>query len=174
MHAAPRLGTMHNGRMSADDERRPRPEAGGPGAVTLRTGTVADVDEVLRVWAGAGAHPTSTDDVASVGALVARDPDALLVAEIDGRMVGTLIATWDGWRGNMYRLAVLPDVRRRRIASLLVAEGGRRLQALGCRRVTALVLDVDVHAAEFWTQVGYVIYPMTRYVHTMETAPAGD
>jgi ribosomal protein S18 acetylase RimI-like enzyme len=137
----------------------------------VRTATVADVDQVLSVWAGAGAHPTSTDDAASVGALVARDPDALLVAEIDGRMVGTLMATWDGWRGNMYRLAVLPDVRRRGIASLLVHEGESRLRALGCRRITALVLDVDAHAAGFWTEVDYVTHPMTRYVHTVEPAP---
>jgi ribosomal protein S18 acetylase RimI-like enzyme len=134
----------------------------------VRRATGADVDEVLSVWAGAGAHPTSTDDAVSVGALVARDPGALLVAEIGGRIVGTLMATWDGWRGNMYRLAVLPDVRRRGIASLLVHEGEGRLRALGCRRITALVLDVDAHAADFWTGVDYVTYPMTRYVHSLE------
>jgi hypothetical protein len=33
---------------------------------------------------------------------------ALLVAEADGRVVGAIVAGWDGWRGNMYRLAVLP------------------------------------------------------------------
>jgi len=155
----------HNGRVTADGE--PRADDGGPGTVTIRTGTVADVDEVLRVWAGAGAHPTTTDDAASVTALVGRDPDALLLAETGGRLVGTLIATWDGWRGNMYRLAVLPEVRRRGIATALVSEGERRLQALGCRRVTALVVDSDAHAASFWTEVDYERYPMKRYVHTL-------
>jgi ribosomal protein S18 acetylase RimI-like enzyme len=161
--------------MSTDDERISDAPM-GPRGVTLRTATVADVDEVLNVWTGAGAHPTSTDDAASLGALVARDPDALLVAETGGRIVGTLVATWDGWRGEMYRLAVAPHVRRQGIASRLVREGERRLRALGCRRVTALVLDVDVHAAEFWTEVGYVTYPMTRYVHSLEPdrATEGD
>lgn len=142
------------------------------GPVILRSGTADDVDAVLGVWAGADAHPTATDDAPSVAALVARDSDALIVAEIGGRMVGTVIATWDGWRGNMYRLAVLPDVRRRGIAASLVSEGERRLRASGCRRVTALVVDVDVHAADFWTSVDYVPYPMTRHVHTLEPAPA--
>ncbi len=155
--------------MAADDE--PRSHHGGPGSVTVRTGTVADVEDVLRVWAAAGAHPTTTDDVAAVTGLVRRDGDALLLAEVGGRLVGTLIATWDGWRGNMYRLAVLPEVRRRGIAAALVHEGERRLRAHGCRRVTALVVDTDVHAADFWTQVDYVPYPMKRYVHTLGTAP---
>jgi ribosomal protein S18 acetylase RimI-like enzyme len=135
--------------------------------LTVRTATVADGDGVLALWAGADAHPTTTDDAASVTALVQRDADALLVAEIGGRMVGTLMATWDGWRGNMYRLAVLPDVRRRGIATALVHEGERRLAALGCRRVSALVVDIDDHAADFWVGVDYVRYPMTRYVHSL-------
>jgi ribosomal protein S18 acetylase RimI-like enzyme len=138
---------------------------------TLRTGTPADVTAVLDLWIGAGAHPTTTDDVASVTALMARQPDALVVAEMAGQMVGTLIATWDGWRGNMYRLAVRPDVRRHGIAAALVGEGERRLGQRGCRRITALVADEDIGAADFWTAADYVRYPMERYVRTLVPAP---
>jgi ribosomal protein S18 acetylase RimI-like enzyme len=142
--------------------------------LTLRTATAADIDEVLGLWTAAGAHPTTTDDAPSLAALLARDADALLLGEIAGAMVGTLIATWDGWRGNMYRLAVRPEVRRRGIAATLVRAGEHRLRALGCRRVTALVVDVDAGAADFWTRVGYDRYPMKRYVHTLsaDTPPA--
>ncbi|HVC70894.1 MAG TPA: GNAT family N-acetyltransferase [Acidimicrobiales bacterium] len=133
----------------------------------LRRGNTADVPAVLALWVDAGTHRTSTDDTDAVKGLVARDHEALLIAEIDGRMVGTLIAGWDGWRGNLYRLAVVPDVRRRGIAAALVAEAERRFRSLGCRRVTALVVDADPHAVEFWTAVGYEPYPMKRYVRTL-------
>ena len=143
----------------------------GPGShdrtVNLRTGTTADVPAVLAVWIAAGAHPTSTDDTSCLVALVRRDPDALLVAEIDGRLVGTLIATWDGWRGDMYRLAVLPDVRRRGIAALLVRHGEDRLLDLGCRRVQALVVAADDRASAFWTGIGYIPDSLRRYVHSL-------
>jgi predicted N-acetyltransferase YhbS len=69
----------------------------------------------------------------------------------------------------MYRLAVRPDVRRRGLAATLVRAGEDRLRALGCRRVTALVVDVDAGAADFWTHVGYDRYPMKRYVRTLPT-----
>jgi ribosomal protein S18 acetylase RimI-like enzyme len=41
------------------------------------------------------------------------------VAEGDGEIVGALIAAWDGWRGNMYRLAVREGHRREGIGLAL-------------------------------------------------------
>jgi ribosomal protein S18 acetylase RimI-like enzyme len=140
-------------------------------ALTLRTATADDIAAVLELWPPAGAEPTSTDDVLSLTTLLARDPDALVLAEIGGRMVGTLIATWDGWRGSMYRLAVLPELRRRGIATLLVGQGERRLRALGCRRIQALVVDTDTDALGFWTGVDYVADRLRRHVRTLEDQP---
>ena len=140
--------------------------------VTVRTGTADDIDAVLDLWVAAGAHPTSTDDAPALSTLITADAGALLIAEIDGQMVGTLIATFDGWRGNMYRLAVLPAVRRRGVAATLVTEGERRIGAHGGRRITALVVDGDDRAATFWSHVHYVRYAMERYVHTLGPAPA--
>jgi hypothetical protein len=58
---------------------------------------------VLELWARAAVAPGATDDPEALRALLAFDPDALLVAEAD-RLVGALIVAWDGWRANMYRL----------------------------------------------------------------------
>jgi ribosomal protein S18 acetylase RimI-like enzyme len=144
----------------------------GAGPITYRTATVDDVDTVLTLWAAAGVHPSTTDDAAGLTTLVSRDIDALLVAEIDGRMVGTLIVGWDGWRGNMYRLAVVPEARRHGVAATLVRRGEDRLRQLGGRRITALVVDTDDHAVGFWTSVGYEPYAIARYVRTLD-APRG-
>jgi len=71
---------------------------------------------VLAVWRAAEVVPSVSDDAGSLRRLLDTSDDALLIAEVDGRVVGTLIAAWDGWRGNLYRLAVLPSWRRRGIA----------------------------------------------------------
>jgi ribosomal protein S18 acetylase RimI-like enzyme len=92
----------------------------------------------------------------------------VLVAELDGDIVGTLIALSDGWRGNMYRLAVLPRYRRRGIARALVDEGERRLRSHGCARVTALVMHEHTWAVEFWHAARYDHDERTvRFVHTL-------
>ena len=82
----------------------------------------------------------------------------LLVAENgDREIVGMLIAGWDGWRGNMYRLAVHPRHRRQGIARRLLDAGEEHLRRLGARRVTALVGYDDEVAGAFWDAAGYPV-----------------
>jgi ribosomal protein S18 acetylase RimI-like enzyme len=128
----------------------------------VRRGTTRDVAAVLQLWRDAGAVPGTTDDTGGLQALLDFDAGAMLVAEVDGDVVGSLIAAWDGWRGNMYRLAVRPAHRRHGIASRLVRAGEERLRSLGCRRITALVVDEHDHAVALWTHVGYTRVPGTR------------
>jgi ribosomal protein S18 acetylase RimI-like enzyme len=88
-----------------------------------------------------------------------------LVAELDGELVGTVIAAWDGWRGNMYRLTVRPDHRRTGIARLLAHAGEERLREKGAVRVTALVPRDDQAAAGLWSTAGYELDPFVdRFV----------
>jgi GNAT superfamily N-acetyltransferase len=95
--------------------------------VEVRAATDADIDAVLAVWAEARSRAAQTpDDPAVVQQLLDRDPGALLVADSDGEVIGVLIAGWDGWRGNVYRLAVLPSHRREGIARELVDAGHER------------------------------------------------
>ena len=82
--------------------------------------------------------------------LVDEQPGALLVAEVDGVLAGSLIAVWDGWRANLYRLAVAPDYRRRGLGQALVLEAGRRLRERGVRRVSLYVVAADEPALAFW------------------------
>ncbi len=100
-------------------------------------------------------HASSSDRVDEVERLVTGSPAALLVAERDGAIVGALIAAWDGWRGNMYRLAVRDGFRRQGVGVSLVRAGEEYLRGRGALRVTALVAFEDDVAAGFWDAAGY-------------------
>jgi ribosomal protein S18 acetylase RimI-like enzyme len=121
----------------------------------IRDATAEDIATVLELWGGAGGTPSVSDTPEALSLLLAGHPGALLLAEADGVVLGSLIVAWDGWRGSFYRLAVDPPSRRLGIATAMLREGERRLRGLGAVRLTAIVSDEDPTAMAFWEAAGY-------------------
>jgi ribosomal protein S18 acetylase RimI-like enzyme len=139
-------------------------------AWSTRSAVSDDISAVLALWREAGGPPSVTDTTEALGGLLRHDPDALLLAAFNGVPIASLIAVWDGWRGNFYRLAVSPERRREGIATALVREGERRLTSLGARRLSAIVADQDPAAMEFWCAAGYRTQgDRTRFVRELAT-----
>jgi ribosomal protein S18 acetylase RimI-like enzyme len=126
--------------------------------ITVRRGRPSDLPAVLDLWARARSdHASRPDRPADVERLIEDSPAALLVAERDDEIVGALIAAWDGWRGNMYRLAVRDGHRRQGVGVALARAGEEYLRGCGARRITALVAFDDEAAEGFWEAAGYPV-----------------
>ncbi|MEV0442120.1 GNAT family N-acetyltransferase [Streptomyces spectabilis] len=135
----------------------------------IRPAAPADLDAVLAFWKAAAEGTSISDDRSGVERLVARDPDALLLAERGGELVGTVIAGFDGWRCHLYRLAVHPEQRRRGIGSALLAAAEERFAALGGRRADAMVLNRNERAHHAWHAAGYAPEPQwSRWVKHLD------
>ncbi len=137
--------------------------------VTMRTAAVEDIPRILAFWqvAAEDAHRPPDSDTA-LQRLLARDPGALLLAEDEGRLVGSVIAGWDGWRYHLYRLAVAPDRRRQGIGSALLERAEERFQALGGTRADAMVLRENGLAHQAWQANGYRSQPeWARWVKSL-------
>ena len=117
-----------------------------------------EAEALLALWQAAGTSSSVTDTIADIRGAI-ESSASVLVAEVDRHIIGSLIATFDGWRGNMYRIAVHPDYRRRGIGRALVKEGERCLAKLGVKRITALVEEKYPWAIAFWSDIGYEIEP---------------
>jgi ribosomal protein S18 acetylase RimI-like enzyme len=131
----------------------------------IRPATPADVDDILDLWRRAGAHPSATDTPHDLRRVVdAAHAAALIAVADDGIIVGSVIATFDGWRGNLYRMAVDPKVRRRGLARRLTDAAEDWLRAAGAVRLSALVEGDRATAQAFWEAVGFEHYEgMRRY-----------
>jgi ribosomal protein S18 acetylase RimI-like enzyme len=124
--------------------------------IIVRRGRREEAGAVLELWALARSQRASTPDRREdVERLLDGSPAALLVAEDAGRIVGAVIAAWDGWRGNIYRLAVDDSYRRQGIGLQLIRAAEDYLRGCGVRRVTALVAYDDEAAGFFWDAAGY-------------------
>jgi ribosomal protein S18 acetylase RimI-like enzyme len=121
----------------------------------LRAAAPADLDAVLAFWKISAEGTSISDDRDGVERLVARDPEALILAELDGELVGTVIAGFDGWRCHLYRLAVHPEQRRQGIGSTLLTAAEERFVRLGGRRADAMVLVRNETGQHAWRAAGY-------------------
>jgi ribosomal protein S18 acetylase RimI-like enzyme len=133
-----------------------------------------DSPQILALWKAADATPSVTDTREDVRRTIECNEAVFLVAtDVSGRIIGSVIGGWDGWRGNIYRLAVAPDARRLGVACALVNEVCARLvRDKGARRITAMVEQAHEDAAGFWNSMsreGFNLDPrLVRYVKTAE------
>jgi ribosomal protein S18 acetylase RimI-like enzyme len=134
---------------------------------------------VLEMWREAEVTPPSvSDSIEGLTRLIAEPTAILLVAEVDERIVGSVIGGWDGWRGNIYRLAVTPDYRRKGIARRLVKQVSAALFAKGAPRISALVEREHPWAIGFWESMREAGYEndakFARYIADRREANRGS
>jgi ribosomal protein S18 acetylase RimI-like enzyme len=136
--------------------------------ITLRPCRDEDITAVLALWQRAEAVPRPTDRPDALLRRLERDRELFVLAWDGDRLVGSLMGGWDGWRGNLYRLAVDPAYRRQGIARRLVAAVEARLRERGAERITSLVFVDEPGAAPFWHGAGYRPDPATvRYARNL-------
>ncbi|MFJ4923076.1 GNAT family N-acetyltransferase [Streptomyces sp. NPDC088725] len=136
----------------------------------IRAASPADLDAVLAFWKTAAEGTSISDDRAGVERLVDHDPGALILAESDSGLTGTVIAGFDGWRCHLYRLAVHPDHRRQGVGRALLAAAEERFVRLGGRRADAMILNRNEQAHHAWHAAGYAPQQQwSRWVRPLES-----
>ena len=83
-------------------------------------------------------------------------PDLFLVGTIDGRVVASVMAGYEGHRGWINYLAVEPAERRKGLGRAMMAEAERRLRDAGCPKINLQVRATNVEALEFYRRLGFV------------------
>jgi ribosomal protein S18 acetylase RimI-like enzyme len=122
----------------------------------LRAAAGADIEGLLELWLVAAENDSRPADTReTVEALLRRDPAAVILAEHDGELAGSVIAGWDGWRAHLYRLAVRPAWRRRGVGTALLGAAEQRFRSLGAARIDAMVLDRNDLGQALWQAAGY-------------------
>ncbi len=115
-------------------------------------------DGVSALWKEAfpNDQPWNNADSA-IPAKLAFQPGLFFVALDENRVIGSVMAGYDGHRGWVNRIAVLQSHRGQGAGSALMREVETRLQTMGCTKINLQVRTSNATAAEFYQRLGYFV-----------------
>lgn len=119
-----------------------------------------DTEAVIALWEEAGLTRPWNDPRRDIQRKLQVQPELFLVAldDTDGaepRIVGTVMAGYDGHRGWLYYLATALSHRKRGVARAVVDEAERLLLAMGCPKIQLMVREGNESVLAFYDSLGY-------------------
>ena len=132
------------------------------GAPEIRPFQQTDEAQVIAVWQECGLQRSWNDPHLDIARKQASGDGLFLVAEIDGAVVGTLMAGYDGHRGSINYVGVLPDKRKAGIGRALMTEAEQRLLEQGCPKINLQVRTDNFEAVEFYSRLGYETFDVVN------------
>lgn len=143
--------------------------------LTIRTFAETDREYVVELWRRCDLTRPWNDPHRDLDRKLAVDPDGLLVADIEARIVATVMAGYDGHRGWINYLAVDPDAHGRGIGAAMMAAAEELLAARGCPKVNLQVRSSNAAAAAFYEAIGYRLDDVVSYGRRLvDDRPAVD
>ena len=83
------------------------------------------------------------------------NPEWFLVGILEGKIIATCMAGYEGHRGWINYLAVSPPYRRRGIATLIMNQAESRLRAAGCPKINLQIRETNTEVMQFYESIGY-------------------
>ena len=118
----------------------------------------ADHDAIVRLWDRVFADDPPWNAPADLIRIKRGvQPELFFVCELDGAVVGTAVAGFEGVRGWVHKVAADPDQRRSGIARHLMAAVEDGLRSAGCPKLNLQVRAGNDAAVAFYKAAGYAI-----------------
>ncbi len=138
--------------------------------VQIQPLTPADYDALVETWKQAGLRyrPNGRDGKLAIVVQMSRDPELFLGAFEKGRLVGSAIVSFDGRRGWINRLAVVPEARRRGIGGQLIDRAEKLLRQRGALIIAAHIESENLGSLRLFEKSGYKAHRDIVYVSKRE------
>ena len=119
--------------------------------------TIEDYDEVYALWKKIrGFGIRSIDDSREgVDRFLKRNPTTSVVAEKDGRIVGSILCGHDGRRGCLYHVCVRKGYRRHGVGKAMVVACMEALRKEEINKVTLIAFTKNDIGNVFWNKIGW-------------------
>jgi ribosomal protein S18 acetylase RimI-like enzyme len=124
-------------------------------SVLVRAFKESDEARVIELWMFGGLTKPWNDPKKDIARKLKVQRELFLVAELDGVVVGVVMAGYEGHRGWVNYLAVDIGQRRRGIGTALMRDVERRLRLLGCPKINLQIRRENAAVQSFYAALGF-------------------
>ena len=123
--------------------------------MTIRTMTIEDFDQVHALWMTIKGFVIRiiVDSKEGVERFLKRNPTTSVVAEIDNKIVGSILCGHDGRRGCLYHVCVDEKYRRHGIGKAMVVYAMQALKKEKINKVSLIAFTVNDIGNAFWNTI---------------------
>jgi len=116
-----------------------------------------DEHDVVALWRECGLTRPWNDPHRDIQRKLTEQPELFLVATLGDALVGSAMVGFDGHRGWVYSLAVLPSHQRGGIGAALVRRLEMALAERGCLKINLQVRTTNTGVLAFYEKLGYKV-----------------
>jgi ribosomal protein S18 acetylase RimI-like enzyme len=119
-----------------------------------------DQDAIIELWQECGLVVPWNNPLTDIARKIADSPELFFTGRVDGKLVASCMAGYDGHRGWIYFLAVARSEQRKGFAAQLVAHVEAQLVELGCPKLELMVRDRNSEVIAFYQAIGFNLDPV--------------
>jgi ribosomal protein S18 acetylase RimI-like enzyme len=124
-------------------------------AMHIRAFQAADEEALVELWRQCSLVRPVNNPHRGIQRKLRVRPEWFLVGILDGQLVASVMAGYEGHRGWLNYVAVAPAFRRRGLGRMILAEAERLLREAGCPKINLQVRRTNLEAVEFYRSIGY-------------------
>jgi len=140
----------------------------------IRAYQASDEGAVVSLWEECGLTRPWNDPRKDIARKLTIQPDLFLVGTLEGQLIATVMAGYEGHRGWVNYLAVAQKARGRGFGRALMENVERLLLNFGCPKLNIQVRSSNADVLAFYRAIGYAPEEMVslgkRLIHHNPTA----
>ena len=132
-------------------------------SLTFRQYQDSDQTNLIELWTECGLVVAWNDPSKDIRRKLDIQPELLIVAEAQGKIVGSVMIGYEGHRGWINYLAVHPEFQRRGYGRQLMAYAEQELLVMGCPKINLQVRETNLNVIAFYESIGYQQYNVISF-----------
>jgi ribosomal protein S18 acetylase RimI-like enzyme len=121
----------------------------------IRTYQPKDENQLIDLWIECDLVVPWNDPKKDIQRKSLDSPQLFFVGELDGEIVASCMAGYDGHRGWIYYLAVKSKYQKQGFAASILLHSENALLKIGCPKIDLMVRKTNSEIISFYQKVGY-------------------